>query len=369
MDPRPTYSPADPGTGSSVPRWPALALGLAVLLTIAAATGVFGLLVGLLLALLPVPLYVGLALWLDRFEPEPGPLLLRAFLWGAVAASFISLILNAAVSALTQSDLINAVAAAPVIEELAKAAVLFALFEAERHEFDNVTDGIVYATMVGLGFAMMENVLYYGQAVAEGGLSFVLLMRGAVFPYAHPLFTAMVGIGLGIAREMHGRRGSWVAPFGGLLLAIGLHSLWNFAAGLEDGLFWKFYAGLMVPLFLMVLLIAWNSLQREAGVIRQHLTPLCESGVLPRDELHCLCSVRRRLIASIRSAREHGLEHWRHRHRFHRATSELAFHRWRAARGITAGELGAIRETYYLQEIRGYLRAAERRGSAGGEQL
>jgi RsiW-degrading membrane proteinase PrsW (M82 family) len=52
---------------------------------------------------------------------------------------------------------------APIVEEGIKAAVLFGLFLFFRREFNGVIDGIVYAGCVGLGFAMTENVLYYGR--------------------------------------------------------------------------------------------------------------------------------------------------------------------------------------------------------------
>ena len=50
---------------------------------------------------------------------------------------------------------------APFVEEIVKAAVLYAIYRWRRHEFDGVLDGIVYAGMVGLGFAFTETVLYY----------------------------------------------------------------------------------------------------------------------------------------------------------------------------------------------------------------
>ena len=57
--------------------------GVLTLLLIAAETGTVGFAVGLLMATLPLPLYVAIALWLDRFEAEPRGMLVRAFAWGA----------------------------------------------------------------------------------------------------------------------------------------------------------------------------------------------------------------------------------------------------------------------------------------------
>jgi protease PrsW len=100
---------------------------------------------------------------------------------------------------------------APVVEELAKCFALLVLFRELKDEFDGVVDGVVYAAMVGLGFAMIENVQYYGAAISEGVESSVVtfVLRGVVSPFAHPLFTAMFGIGLGYVRERHGHPRSW----------------------------------------------------------------------------------------------------------------------------------------------------------------
>src|SRR5215470_14442309 len=61
----------------------------------------------------------------------------------------------------SRGELISATFGAPLVEESLKGAVLFWLLWRRRQEFDGPTDGIMYAAMVGLGFAMMENVGYY----------------------------------------------------------------------------------------------------------------------------------------------------------------------------------------------------------------
>src|SRR6266571_7693424 len=69
-------------------------LGLVVLLLIGAETGPVELIIGLICATLPVPIYVMLLLWIDRYEAEPLWILATAFFWGALVAVFIALILN-----------------------------------------------------------------------------------------------------------------------------------------------------------------------------------------------------------------------------------------------------------------------------------
>ena len=72
----------------------ALILGLLVLLLIGIETGPVALLLGLLAATIPVPLYVVLVLWIDRYEAEPLWMLATAFFWGALIATFFAFLLN-----------------------------------------------------------------------------------------------------------------------------------------------------------------------------------------------------------------------------------------------------------------------------------
>ena len=138
-----------------------------------------------------------------------------------------------------------------MVEESAKGAVLFGLYWWKRDEFNGLIDGIVYAALVGLGFAMTENVLYYGRGAAEEGIVgavIVFVVRGIMSPFAHPVFTAMTGIGLGLAVGSRSRTFRVVAPLVGLAAAMALHSLWNTSAG--AGLFLGVYVLIMVPIFL-----------------------------------------------------------------------------------------------------------------------
>src|SRR5215472_13040225 len=172
--------------------------------------------IALPLALLPVPLLVGLVLLLYRLEPEPRAHLLFAFVWGAgVAALFAALINTAGLVFITQPAL-----GAPVVEETLKGAFLLGMVWWRRSELDGPTDGIIYAALVGLGFAMVENVGYYIEALVKpsvGGvklLEFTFVLRGLLSPFAHPIFTAMTG--LGAAYTASHRRAWWALPLGWL---------------------------------------------------------------------------------------------------------------------------------------------------------
>src|SRR5690349_12532071 len=176
----------------------AVAAGLVTLLLIGLETGPVQFITGFICATLPVPIYIMLLLWIDRYESEPLWMLATAFLWGALVAVFIAFILNTIngeiVKVATQSAQIGenfgAVISAPIVEESSKAFILLVLFLWKRDEFDGIVDGIVYAGMVGLGFAMTENILYYGRAVGggAGALTFTWILRGMAAPFSHPLF-------------------------------------------------------------------------------------------------------------------------------------------------------------------------------------
>src|ERR1051325_728574 len=57
-------------------------LGLLVLIVIGIETGPVALLLGFVAATIPVPLYLVLVLWIDRYEAEPLWMLATAFFWG-----------------------------------------------------------------------------------------------------------------------------------------------------------------------------------------------------------------------------------------------------------------------------------------------
>lgn len=335
----------------------ALFCGVISLGLIAGDLGMRAFSLGFLIAVVPVPIYVVLALWLDRFEPEPATTLWQTFAWGATVAIFVALLVNSQLDELLlvlaspeTAELMGTVVTAPVVEELAKCFALLVLYRELKDEFDGVVDGVVYAAMVGLGFAMIENVQYYGAAIAEGTEKSVItfFLRGMVSPFAHPLFTAMFGIGLGVVRERHGEGNRWLPPLAGLTLAIALHGLWNLAASYE-GWFFAAYLLVMFPVFVGVLALIYMSLRREGRILREHLGPLVGDGVLTPEELEALCLVRTRLMASLQAWRRGGIERWRTRRELHRVSSELAFHRWRVVRGLSLGaERDAQREAEYL---------------------
>ncbi len=342
-------------------------LGMIVLLLIGSETGLVELIIGFICATLPVPIYIMLLLWIVRYESEPLWMLITAFLWGALVAVFIAIILNtingAIVAAATHSAQIGenfgAVISAPIVEEGSKAFILLVLFLWKKDEFDGIVDGIVYAGMVGLGFAMTENILYYGRAVqgGAGALTFIFILRGMAAPFSHPLFTSMTGIGLGWSRQSNNTFVKIVMPFLCFMLAVLLHATWNGTATYGGAI--GFFAGyflIMGPTFIVTLMVIFFSLRREGRIVRQFLYPDYQRGFFDGQEYEKLCTIRGRMGMSWNAMTSKGFSGWRTRMRCNQMASELAFHRSRVARGFARDpQVAQERENAYLytlQELR-----------------
>ena len=341
----------------------AVLLGLLVLLVIGAETGIVELMIGMICAIIPVPIYVMLLLWIDRYESEPLWMLATTFFWGALVAIFIALIFNTGVEIIAAiathsnevASNVGAVISAPIVEESAKALILAIFFFWKKDEFDGIVDGIVYAGMAGLGFAMTENILYYGRAIQKGpeALTVVFILRGMAAPFSHPLFTSMTGIGLGWSRQSHNGFVKFVTPILGFMLAILMHATWNGSAAFGGGLgFFVTYFMVMGPAFIVILMVIHFSLRREGRIVQEFLYPDYEQGFFDRREYERLCSIRGRMGMSWDALWSQGFSGWRLRMRCNQTASELAFHRSRVARGISRDPQAAqSREASYRSSL------------------
>jgi len=181
---------------------------------------------------------------MDRYEPEPFWLLTAVFFWGAVVATLISIVMNgigegvlsAALSAPENSQIVQSSTAsfvAPFVEESAKGSgllVLWLLSAVWLHEVDGPLDGAIYGGVIGLGFTLTEDVLYVGSAASHGGgQAFALYLVSTVAAgLSHASFTAMTGLGVGVALETRSAALKLFAPIAGWMSAVGLHFVHNF---------------------------------------------------------------------------------------------------------------------------------------------
>lgn len=314
-------------------------LGGCTLISIAvimSETGVAGLVTGAVLAAIPVAPVIATFLWLDRYESEPPGLLALAFAWGAGAATLGALVINTvSVRALARSGgdvSLGAVLVAPVVEESLKGLAVVLIILLCRREFDGVVDGIVYAGMSAVGFAFVENVLYLGRSFVDGEsgtTAFVFFIRCLMSPFAHPLFTAATGIGLGLAVSARNPAVKVVAPVAGLSVAIALHAVWNLSAVSGLAGFTASYLVFQVPLFVAFASLAGVARQREGRIIARQLGVYARAGWLSPGEVEMVGSLRGRRDARAWAADVAGPEGRAAMSDFQHVASELAFLRER----------------------------------------
>ena len=169
-----------------------------------------GMLLGGVLAFPAAFAYLCVPWVVDRYDPEPLWCLAVSFAWGAIASCGFAATINtmagfvgAGVAGADFGEAFAACVSAPLVEEAFKGLGVFGMFYFLKREFDGVVDGIIYAAFIAIGFAAMENVLYYGRAAVESeeALGMTVAMRGLLTPWIHPLFTAMTGLGFCFLRS------------------------------------------------------------------------------------------------------------------------------------------------------------------------
>lgn len=269
-----------------------------------AAFGVQTALLAGAVAIVPVAIVVPAFLWLDRFEAEPNRLLLGAFLWGALVAAIVAAVTNTSAIAVLQASTdpdsalaTTAVVVAPVVEEGVKGLLVLLIWWFRRREFDGITDGMVYAGITAAGFAFTENIQYLASAYADGGreaLTATFVARCLLSPFAHPMFTVLTGVGIGIAATSRSWAPRLLAPVGGFLLAVLAHALWNLAAVTGGQGLIAVYLVVEVPVFLaFVAFVGWAR-RHEGHLIGQFLRPYADAGWLSAGEVSMLASMSRR---------------------------------------------------------------------------
>jgi len=250
----------DPATGrarSGWRRW--LPIGAVITLILAGAVGMllflgvnFGgvaLLVGIIAAVIPVPLLVAAFLWLDRYEPEPGRYRLAALGWGAVIAVGISLVLEMVIPS---SPNIGTAVVAPFVEEFAKGLFVVAIVVLRREQLHGVLDGI--------GIAVMSR-------------------------------SRVVRI---------------VAPILGYLSAVLLHGIWNGTAvwGGETT-FFLVYGVFYLPLIVAAVVVLVWIRRREGRMLTTALDQSAQLGLISRAEIGWVATMKSR-VAARRYARQVG---------------------------------------------------------------
>lgn len=255
---------------------------------LAAIIGVFG-------ATAVIFAYLIFIWWLDRYEREPLWVVGLVFLWGGLGGTCMGVAFSTLPSSLAvelfgpgTGGLISTIVVAPLAEEFTKALVF--VFLLATMQFDNETDGLIYGAATGLGFACIENLLYFAGAETAGSFWFMVVARTLFTALVHCISSAAIGMAIGWARyRTKTFFGALLAVGVGYLIAVLNHGVWNAAASFAHLSETAAVGGaiLLVAIALVVIaslvmfgLTQW-SLKREHDVIRAHLAEEARAGVLP----------------------------------------------------------------------------------------
>ena len=335
---------------------------LVILLT---AVNPAGTAVGFVLSSAAMAVVVLAYLWLDRWEPEPPRLLLFAFLWGTSVAVLMSAVLQIvlevwfsagapATDEATPSAL-TLVLAAPVTEEAAKGLFLLLMMTgARRNEMNSLTDCLVYAGLVGAGFAWLEDILYIADGESLADSLATAALRLVMAPFAHSLFTTLFALGVWFAlhrRSTIAKIGCIVAGYVGAVL---LHAMWNGSALLGPQGYFAVYVLWMMPVFGATVALALHNRRREQRIVAAKLPGMVAAGVVTANEASWLGTIATRKKAIAEATRFGGKPAGESVKRFAQQVVELAFVRDRIDRGFGDHRVAAllVDETYAVYAAR-----------------
>ncbi len=188
--------------------------------------------IALLGGILPSLLWLAFWLFEDRCEPEPKRYIFFTFVVGGLAVGPVLLLEQYAAGLFVGPVLLLAWAAT---EELFKfgAAYITAL---RSYVFDEPLDAVIYMVTAALGFAAVENTLFLFGSLQQGTLHGIITgdLRFIGATLLHVLASSTIGVALALSFNKSAALRRLYA-LGGVVLAIGLHTLFNFFILGENG--------------------------------------------------------------------------------------------------------------------------------------
>lgn len=210
----------------------------------------------LILAIIPIVIYLLLLWWLDKYDREPFKFLLLHFFWGMIGAIAFGILFSWIINQILFSnfddmktrEMISSVVTAPIVEEAVKGFIL--IFTLTRRKFDNLTDGIVYGGSIGLGFGLTENFLYFfftSESLSD--LISLAIIRNTFSVSIHFVATATFGCFLALSKfNIFWKK--LILIMTGYFIAVFIHAFWNFSTFFS----WTFIMGLLFVIVSLILI-------------------------------------------------------------------------------------------------------------------
>ncbi|MBN8654097.1 MAG: PrsW family intramembrane metalloprotease [Anaerolineae bacterium] len=179
-------------------------------------------LTGVFLALVPAAIWLTFFYLQDRAEPEPKSFIMGVFALGAILAGAIGVPVVESLFRTshwiytdTLTKIVGGILVVGFTQEFLKyAAVRYSIYNSS--EFDEPTDGVIYATAAGLGYATVLNIQF---VVSNGGVDLGAgILRMAVVALGQAAFSGITGYFLGRAKFESEQ--IWWMPLGISLAAI-----------------------------------------------------------------------------------------------------------------------------------------------------
>jgi protease PrsW len=239
----------------------------------------------------------------DRYDREPGSLILINYFWGAIGAIILTLIFGEILELLISTivmkenlpDLLSATLSAPIVEEITKGFFLFLMVQNKK--FDNITDGVVYGGAIGLGFGMTENLMYFiANSSSIATWLFIVIVRTLFSAVMHCVATGTLGAFLGYAKFKKGF-GKVFFALSGLLMAMIIHSAWNSFISFESTAWIGFV--FMVTTIIIFIIVFNLSIAGERKIIFSELFEESQNGLIPTEHLSILNSPRRNKLGWV----------------------------------------------------------------------
>ncbi len=357
----PTWPPTVRKAAAPLTALIALSVLVGLLMILLTATNPVGTAIGFVLSSIAITVVVLCYLWLDRWEPEPPRLLILAFLWGASVAIILSLALELWADAVflptpgLPEGFESTALRAPLIEEAAKGLFLLIMMTGRRrHELNSLTDCLVYAGLVGAGFAWFEDILYIADGETLGSSLVTAALRLIMGPFAHSLFLSVLAVGVYFALKQRNPLAKMACIGAGYAGAVFMHALWNGSSVVGVEAYFLVYLVWMMPVFGLAIWLAVLSRRREQQVVATKLPNMVAANLVTANEASWLGSLRTRKLAIAEATRLGGRASGKSVKAFATQVVELAFVRDRIDRGFGDERVHALlhEESYRVHAAR-----------------